>query len=117
MSNTAQTTATTRVPMDHRGRPRSSRCLFYLMTMVSIPTLALYGPVQSKDFITSSGTDTGALWGCFLEVIVALAGIGTAITLYRWSSGRTKAWRSASSPPAPSKPPCSSPVSPASSRS
>ncbi|MGZ4556247.1 MAG: DUF4386 domain-containing protein, partial [Mycobacteriaceae bacterium] len=30
----------------------------------------------------SSGADTGALWGCFLEVIVALAGIGTAVTLY-----------------------------------
>ena len=29
----------------------------------------------------------------------------------RWSSGRTKASRSASSPPAPLKPPCSSPVS------
>jgi hypothetical protein len=56
--------------------------VFYLMTMVSIPTLALYGPVKSKDFIISSGADTGALWGCFLEVVVALAGIGTAVTLY-----------------------------------
>ena len=56
--------------------------VFYLMTMVSIPTLALYGPVKSKDFIISSGADTGALWGCFLEVVVALAGIGTAITLF-----------------------------------
>ena len=52
------------------------------MTMVSIPTLALYGPVKSKDFIISSGADTGALWGCFLEVVVALAGIGTAVTLF-----------------------------------
>ena len=37
---------------------------------------------MGKDFIISSGSDTGALWGGFLEVIVALAGIGTAITLY-----------------------------------
>jgi hypothetical protein len=56
--------------------------IFYLMTFVSIPTLGLYSSVKSKDFIISSGADTGALWGCFLEVIVALAGIGTAVTLF-----------------------------------
>jgi hypothetical protein len=38
--------------------------------------------VTGKDFVISSAADTPALWGCFLEVIVALAGIGTAITLY-----------------------------------
>ena len=60
--------------------------IFYVITFVSIPTLAppleLYSSVLGTDFLTSSGTDTGALWGGFLEVIVALAGIGTAITLY-----------------------------------
>lgn len=56
--------------------------VFYLITFVSIPTLTLYEPVKGKDFIISSGTATGALWGCFLEVIVALAGIGTAVTLF-----------------------------------
>jgi hypothetical protein len=56
--------------------------IFYLVTFVSIPTLGLYSSVKSKDFIISSGADTGALWGCFLEVIVALAGIGTAVTLF-----------------------------------
>ena len=38
--------------------------------------------MKSKDFIIGSGADTGALLGCFLEVIVALAGIGTAVTLF-----------------------------------
>jgi Domain of unknown function (DUF4386) len=56
--------------------------IFYLITFVSIPTLGLYSTVKGKDFIISSGADTGALWGCFLEVIVALAGIGTAVTLF-----------------------------------
>ena len=56
--------------------------IFYLITFVSIPTLGLYSSVKGKDFIISSGADTGALWGCFLEVIVALAGIGTAVTLF-----------------------------------
>ena len=86
MSNTAQPTATTRVPMDSTRKTALVAGIFYLITFVSIPTLApplaLYSSVTAKDFIISSGTDTGALWGGFLEVIVALAGIGTAITLY-----------------------------------
>jgi Domain of unknown function (DUF4386) len=56
--------------------------VFYLITFVSIPTLTLYGPVKGEGFIISSAADTGARWGCFLEVIVALAGIGTAVTLF-----------------------------------
>ncbi|MFY9927099.1 MAG: DUF4386 domain-containing protein [Streptosporangiaceae bacterium] len=57
--------------------------IFYLITFVSIPTLALYGPVKNhRDWILSSGAHTGVLVGGFLEVIVALAGIGTAVTLY-----------------------------------
>jgi hypothetical protein len=57
--------------------------IFYLITFISIPTLALYGPVKNhRDWILSSGSHTGVLVGCFLELIVALAGIGTAVTLY-----------------------------------
>ena len=82
MATTVQTAATTRVPKDPTRKTSLVAGVFYLMTMVSIPTLALYGPVKSKDFIIGSGADTGALLGCFLEVIVALAGIGTAVTLY-----------------------------------
>jgi hypothetical protein len=35
-----------------------------------------------RDWILSSGSHTGVLVGGFLEVVVALAGIGTAVTLY-----------------------------------
>ena len=57
--------------------------IFYLITFISIPTLALYGQIKDhRDWILSSGGHTGVLVGCFLEVIVALAGIGTAVTLY-----------------------------------
>ena len=57
--------------------------VFYLITFISIPTLALYGPVKNhRDWILSSGTNTAVLVGGFLEVIVALACIGTAVTLY-----------------------------------
>jgi hypothetical protein len=82
MTTTARTTQATQVPIDPSRKTALVAGVFYLMTMVSIPTLALYGPVKSKDFIIGSGADTGALLGCFLEVVVALAGIGTAITLF-----------------------------------
>jgi hypothetical protein len=57
--------------------------IFYLITFISIPTLALYGPVTNhRDWILGSGGHTAVLVGGFLELIVALAGIGTAVTLY-----------------------------------
>ena len=57
--------------------------VFYLTSFISIPTLFLYGPLKThRDFIISSGSNTAVLWGGFLEVIVALAGIGTAVTLF-----------------------------------
>ena len=70
------------VPVNSTRKTALVAGIFYLITFVSIPTLGLYTSVKSKDFIISSGADTGALWGCFLEVIVALAGIGTAVTLF-----------------------------------
>jgi len=57
--------------------------VFYLITFISIPTLALYSSVKNhRDWILSSGGHTGVLVGGFLEVIMALACIGTAVTLY-----------------------------------
>ena len=82
MSTTVRTTATKRVRMDSTRKTSLVAGIFYVITFVSMPTLGLYTSVKSKDFIISSGADTGALWGCFLEVIVALAGIGTAATLF-----------------------------------
>ena len=57
--------------------------LLYLLTFVSIPTLFLYGPVKTANFIAGSGPDTGVLIGGVLELIVGLAGIGTAVVLYK----------------------------------
>ena len=56
--------------------------VLYLLTFVSIPTLALYGPVKGANYILGAGPDTGALIGAILEIIVALAGIGTAVALF-----------------------------------
>jgi hypothetical protein len=56
--------------------------ILYLLTFVSIPTLAIYGPVKGANYILGVGPDTSAIIGGILEIIVALAGIGTAVVLY-----------------------------------
>jgi len=82
-TTTERTAVTKRVPMDKMRRTALTAGVFYLITFVSIPTLALYGPVRDhRDWVLGSGASTGVLVGGFLEVIVALAGIGTAVTLY-----------------------------------
>jgi hypothetical protein len=57
--------------------------LFYLLTFVSIPTLALYTQVKNPDYVTGAGPDTPMIIGGILEVIVALAGIATAVILFK----------------------------------
>ncbi|HZO74499.1 MAG TPA: DUF4386 domain-containing protein, partial [Ktedonobacteraceae bacterium] len=56
--------------------------VLYLLTFVSIPTLFIYGPVKSANYILGTGPDTAAIIGALLEIIVALAGIGTAVVLF-----------------------------------
>src|SRR5947209_1595227 len=51
----------------------------YLLTFVSIPTLALYRSVRAPNFVVGSGPDTPVIVGALLEMTVALAGIGTAV--------------------------------------
>jgi hypothetical protein len=56
--------------------------VFYLLTFVSIPTLALYRSVRGPSFVMGPGPDTPVVVGVLLEMTVALAGIGTAVALY-----------------------------------
>jgi hypothetical protein len=56
--------------------------IFYLITFVSIPSLVLYGTARESGYLTGSSGDAGILLAAFLEVVVALAGIGTAVTLF-----------------------------------
>jgi hypothetical protein len=79
----AAKTPAKRVPMTSLRKTSLVADIFYLITFISIPTLALYGPVKHHpNWILSPGGHTAVLVGGFLEVIVALAGIGTAVTLY-----------------------------------
>ena len=56
--------------------------VLYLLTFISIPTLFLYTQVRGANYIVGPGPDTRVYIGVILEVIVALAGIGTAVALY-----------------------------------
>lgn len=56
--------------------------ILYLLTFVSIPTLALYQSIHQPDYILSNAPDTDTIIGAVLEIIVALACIGSAVVLY-----------------------------------
>ena len=57
--------------------------LFYLLTFVSIPApFLLYSSVRAANYIVGPGPDTPVFVGAILEIIVALAGIGSAVVLY-----------------------------------
>jgi hypothetical protein len=54
----------------------------YVLTFVSIPTLALYSSVKGANYVLGAGPDTAARVGGLLEIIVGLAGIATAVILF-----------------------------------
>lgn len=74
--------ATKRAPMSSLRKASLAAGLLYLLTFVSIPTLALYGSIHDPNYIVGHGPDTAVVFGCILEIIVALACIGTAVALY-----------------------------------
>ena len=83
MSTTVDTPAATRLAPDSMRRTSLAAGILYLITFVSIPTLIVFQPVQDgAAFVSGAGSDAGVLWGAFSEVIVALAGIGTAVVLF-----------------------------------
>lgn len=83
MTTTAHVPAPTRPSPDLMRRTSLAAGILYLLTFVSIPTLGLFQPVREQaDFVLGSGSDTGVLWGALSEVVVALAGIGTAVVLF-----------------------------------
>ncbi len=81
-ATTTKTTVTKRVPMTSLRKTSLAAGVFYLVTFVSIPTFSLYHAVHNANYIVGSGPDKGVLLGGFLEIIVGLAGIGTAVALY-----------------------------------
>jgi hypothetical protein len=58
--------------------------ILYLVTFAaSIPAIVLLDPVLSNpNYIAGAGADTRVIFGAMLELITALAGIGTAVALF-----------------------------------
>ena len=55
--------------------------VFYLISFLSIPTLILYGSAKESGYIVGPARYP-VLVGGLLELIVALAGIGSAVALF-----------------------------------
>lgn len=69
-------------PLETHRKISLAAGILYLFTFISIPTISLYAPAKGPNYITSSGSDTSAIIGAILEIIMALACIGTAVVLY-----------------------------------
>jgi hypothetical protein len=84
MTTAVHTPADARPSRDSMRRTSLAAGILYLLTFVSMPTLMVFQPVRDgADFVLGAGSDTGVRWGAFSEVVVALAGIGTAVVLFR----------------------------------
>lgn len=56
--------------------------ILYLLTFISIPTLSLYHEIHQPNFILSSAPASDVVLGGILELVMALACIGTALVFY-----------------------------------
>lgn len=83
-TNTPTTPRFPRRRMHPMRRTALAAGILYVLTFVSIPTLALYKPVKddAAAFVLGVGSTAGLQWGALSEVVVGLAGIGTAVVLY-----------------------------------
>jgi hypothetical protein len=65
--------------------------LFLITHVTSVPALLLYGPVLNhSEYIVGSGPDGHVLLGAFLEVILALAIVGTGVAVYPIVKGQNE---------------------------
>ena len=73
-----------RVPMDPLRRTAAIVGWLFVITYVTsiASKIALYPPLFEGNYITGPGQDTRVLWGAFSEVILIIAGIGTATAMY-----------------------------------
>jgi len=78
------TTATKRAPMDSMRKTALVAGVLYVITFISsIPAVFLLGPVLSNpNYIVSAGADTQVIGGAFLDLVNAIAAIGTAVALF-----------------------------------
>jgi len=76
--------AASRAPIDPLRTTALVAGILYLLTFAaSIPAVFLMGPVLTNpDYVLGAGADRQVILGAFLDIITALAGIGTAVALF-----------------------------------
>jgi hypothetical protein len=84
MMTTFRTTAPKGTEMNATNRSARLAGLFFIITFItSIPALLLYGPVLNHaDYILGGGADTRIQLGAFLEILLAIANVATAVVLF-----------------------------------
>jgi Domain of unknown function (DUF4386) len=83
MTTTVQEAPITKARMTSTRKHSLAAGIFYVVTFVSIPTLVMYDSAKhDPNFILGAGSGTSVVWGAILELIVGLAGIGTAVALF-----------------------------------
>lgn len=86
MLQDARPDTTRRTPTSPTRKRRTALVagVFYLVTfLASIPAVALLSPVlNNPDYIVGSGSDTRVILGCLLDVVNAIACVGTAVALF-----------------------------------
>jgi hypothetical protein len=66
-----------------RRTARIAGVLFVITFVTSIPALLLYAPVlKHHSYIVGAGADTQVFLGAFLELLLIIANIGTAVVLF-----------------------------------
>lgn len=69
--------------MSPRRLARIAGVLWIITFVTSIPALILYAPVLNHaHYVLGAGTDTRIAIGALLEVVLAIAGIGTAVVMF-----------------------------------
>jgi hypothetical protein len=88
-THTAHTTPVAKRPTSRRRMAPTRKValaggVLYLITFAaSIPAFGLYADVLNHpDYITTRGSNTPLMWGAWLELLTAVACIGTAVALY-----------------------------------
>src|SRR6478752_3539971 len=90
ISSTTHATTVAEQPAARRGMDPMRRValaggVLYLITFAaSIPQLKLFAKIvdNPEGYVMGRGSNAAVLWGSWLEVITAFAGIGTAVVLY-----------------------------------
>lgn len=82
MKTIVTNTTTGKVAMNPVRKLSLSAGILYLLTFVSVPTLALYAPLRDGSYFAGMGSDFAIITGGLLEIVVGLSCIATAVVLY-----------------------------------